>query len=348
MSSTQDSQGVPGIPPNIALLTGPQLLGLFFNWGLLGSLCNQVYIYSLCFPRDSKYVKLLVYSLFLAEIAQTCMATSDAFNWLVYGWGRPDQLGNYQLSWLDVPILTGIISATVQVSFAWRIWVLSRSWILGGIIVMISLVQGSAAIATGIQIRLLPGFAELPSLFPTVSVWLGGSALVDILIAVSMTYLLSRSRNGFHETNYLLARLVRLTVETGTVTATVATVDLLLFNLFKDNNLHICPATTLAKLYTNSLMVVFNNRVFIRAVNPLSTSGATSGHVELEPADFYRARIRDVMSQNSARMAGGAFFSDEGSREVEAVRDIPLDSISAHNASSMEEGSKKYLDQWSG
>ena len=45
------------------------------------------------------------------------------------------------------------------------------------------------------------------------------------------------------------------------VLATVATVDLILFFSFPNNNYHTTPALTIAKLYTNSLVLTFNSRM---------------------------------------------------------------------------------------
>lgn len=45
------------------------------------------------------------------------------------------------------------------------------------------------------------------------------------------------------------------------ILATVATVDLILFFAFPKNNYHTTPALTIAKLYTNSLVLTFNSRM---------------------------------------------------------------------------------------
>lgn len=47
------------------------------------------------------------------------------------------------------------------------------------------------------------------------------------------------------------------------ITATVASVDLLLFLVFRQNNFHITPSLTLAKFYSNNLLVIFNSRIRI-------------------------------------------------------------------------------------
>lgn len=38
---------------------GPRFIGILFNWGLLGVLTTQVYIYYLNFPRDTRLNKAL-------------------------------------------------------------------------------------------------------------------------------------------------------------------------------------------------------------------------------------------------------------------------------------------------
>lgn len=114
-------------------------------------------IYYLTFPRDPRYVKAFgtipeapasisliilcieVYGLFVLEVAQTCMISSDGYHWMVSGWGHPEVLTNSQLTWFDIPIMAGIISAAVQIFFGWRIWLLGKSIILSGTIITVSL-----------------------------------------------------------------------------------------------------------------------------------------------------------------------------------------------------------------
>lgn len=52
---------------------------------------------------------------------------------------------------------------------------------------------------------------------------------------------LRQHRNGRESTEALLSRLIKLTVETGMITATVATVDLMLFCAFQHANFHFVP-----------------------------------------------------------------------------------------------------------
>ncbi|KAJ3810958.1 hypothetical protein F5876DRAFT_40697, partial [Lentinula aff. lateritia] len=92
------------------------LIGILFNWSLLGVLTTQVYIYYLNFPKDLKWHKVLVYIVYLLDWAQTCSATYDTFHWFVYGWGSIDALYDLYSTFLNVPILSSVIAAIVQVT----------------------------------------------------------------------------------------------------------------------------------------------------------------------------------------------------------------------------------------
>ncbi|TFY75216.1 hypothetical protein EWM64_g8796 [Hericium alpestre] len=94
--------------PPLIFIAGPQLLGFFFNWGLYGVLCVQVYMYQMSFPDDPKWRKLFIYGLLALET-----------------WGKPDGFISFHTAWFSVPVVGGIISCAVQSVFGWHIWVLS-------------------------------------------------------------------------------------------------------------------------------------------------------------------------------------------------------------------------------
>ncbi|KIJ23379.1 hypothetical protein M422DRAFT_195996, partial [Sphaerobolus stellatus SS14] len=114
------------------------LIGLILNWGLLEILSIQVYVYYLCFPKDNSYIKTLVYSLFCLEIAQTIILSKDSWDWFINAWGDPVRVGEFRAEWFNLPVMDGIISSAVQLFFAWRIWILGRSWLLSGVVATVS------------------------------------------------------------------------------------------------------------------------------------------------------------------------------------------------------------------
>ncbi|EIW53744.1 uncharacterized protein TRAVEDRAFT_81795, partial [Trametes versicolor FP-101664 SS1] len=244
---------------------GPQLLGQFLNWGLMGALSIQVYLYHIMFPKDQLSLRLFVYGILAFEWVQTGLITANAFQVFVYNFGDVPNLLKFHNSWFSVPIMCGVVSVAVQFFYARRIFVLSGSMVLAGVICVLALTQGSAAIASGVMVsRHTCEVNTSVELTVAEQTWLGGSALADIVIAVTMTILLLKTKTGFRRSDSLVNKLARLAIESGTITASVAIVDVVMFSALPQTLYHECPALALAKLYANMMLASLNNRAFIR------------------------------------------------------------------------------------
>jgi len=278
---------------DIIWLAGPRLIGLLFNWGLLGVLTTQVYIYHINFQKDKHVLKIIVYVVYALDWAQTCSATYDAFQWFVYGWGDIPVLYELFSSFLNVPIFSSIIGAIVQIFFGWRIWTISQSKVTFAVVVLFALLQLGGGGAVGYYIYTdASEVARSAGLVRSVGIRLAGSAAVDTIIAVSMTYFLVRSRGqALGRLNSVLTRLIQLTIETGTITALAAIVDLVFF-LKAHNGLHQVSGVILCKLYSNTLLVLFNNRLVTRNETQIHESGQS---LPFQTASGpLRSTIRDV------------------------------------------------------
>ncbi|KAJ3933844.1 MAG: hypothetical protein NXY57DRAFT_864498, partial [Lentinula lateritia] len=241
---------------------GPRFIGILFNWSLLGILTTQLYIYYLNFPKDRRIIKALVCIVYLLDWAQTCSATYDTFQWFVWGWGDVPGLYDLYSSFLNIPIFSSVIAAIVF--FGWRIWKFSQSTVIFGLVTILALLQLGGGFAVGILLwRDASEVSRSSALVRAVGVRLAGSGFVDTVIAVSMTYFLIRSKTqAIGHMNNVVTRLIRLTIETGTVTAIAAIIDLVFF-LKEHNGLHQVSGVILCKLYSNTLLVLFNNRIVV-------------------------------------------------------------------------------------
>jgi len=175
-------------------------------------------------------------------------------------------------------MLSGIISATVQIFFAYRVWKLGRVLIVSIAIILIALMQSIAAITGATQFLIIHlDNSKLSSIFAAFAVWLAGSLICDVIIAVSMVYFLTRARtkSGFRSTDALITRLINNSVQSGGVTAVCAGVELILFLRFKDNTLHDVPFLMLGKLYTNTLLATLNARASNTGPTPTDESRLT-------------------------------------------------------------------------
>ncbi|KAK0489755.1 hypothetical protein EDD18DRAFT_1188174 [Armillaria luteobubalina] len=252
--------------PDINKITGPLLIGCFLNLTLYGVLCNQVYIYYLSFPKDHLVSKCIVYALWLTETVQTLISISDTFDIFCYDFGNLSELDDVHHTWFTAPVLSGCVGCVCQLFYAWRMYKFNKKarW-LSIALSMIAFTQCGAAIACGVQGRRYDHFSQLQvKTRVTTMIWLGGSAVCDAAIALCMTYLLSRAHTGLKSTRVLISRLIRLTIETGTATATLAVIDIALFLAYPNNNYHTVPAICLVKVYSNTVLAVCNSRMTSR------------------------------------------------------------------------------------
>ncbi|KAJ7025966.1 hypothetical protein C8F04DRAFT_1238866 [Mycena alexandri] len=250
---------------NIATIIGPLFIGNILNWMLMGALVLQLNTYYQLFTNDKLQLRILVYGLFLLDLAQTVIGTHLGWFFIVTNWGNPASFDIVPWSAAMIPILCGLIAAVVQIFYAWRIWVLTPNRVMrtgAGLIVVIAVIQSLTAIITGF-LGMFPGTQEnLRRLRPGIAIWLSGSFAADVFVTACMSYILieGRRRTIWAASESLLTRLIHRVVQTGSASVICATVDLALFVGLPSRNFHFVPAYILGKLYTNSLMLSLNLR----------------------------------------------------------------------------------------
>ncbi|KAH8806623.1 hypothetical protein DL96DRAFT_1822519 [Flagelloscypha sp. PMI_526] len=241
----------------------PKFIGYLLNVALCGILIHQVYIYNVAFSKDPWGMKLIVYFVFILELAQTVVQIRDNYKTNVLQYGNPAMFDDGQTGWLSIPVLTSLSSAIVQGFFGFRIRLLSNSWIAAGAVWVLSLTQLGAGLAQGIKSYPLKLHDIVTKTKREVIIWMGTKALADVLIAIVLSYYLTRMRTGMDDTNNIVTRIVRLTVGTGVLTAIAALLVMILY-LTSPPWLFLL-ATSISKIYSNSMMVMFNRRIEIRS-----------------------------------------------------------------------------------
>ncbi|KAH8997932.1 hypothetical protein EDB92DRAFT_1308941 [Lactarius akahatsu] len=236
----------------IAAAAAPLLFGPVFNWALYGVLCVQIYVYSYNFPMDRRPLKFLVYFVFLLETVQTALTGADIYYWFVAGFGNVERLWNPHFTIVDVAIIGTVISFIVQAYFCYRIWVLnSRSSWVCWIIAVAAVTQSAGGMWASIKPLTVEKYVTPKA---AIYLWAISSALADVLIAIAMTLLLRRASGNF--SNFALIRVVRLTIETNTLTAALVITSLVLFAAFPNELYYIYLVELWGKVYSNTLLIL--------------------------------------------------------------------------------------------
>ncbi|PBK82348.1 hypothetical protein ARMGADRAFT_1090401 [Armillaria gallica] len=235
-------QPVPAGYP-IEQLTGPFIVGCLLNWGLFGTLSVQLYLYYLAFPNDRRLLKYLVYGIYVIESVQTILVAHDTFATFGYGFGDIDALTRMNFLWLTVPIMSAVAASVGQVFYAYRIFVLSKSRIIPIFVICVSLTSSVSAMIIGIYAFQAGDLTQMNNR------------------KTQITAGLMRSTVNFRRTRIRVTKIIRLTIETGSVTAVVALLSFILYIVFPHQTFYITPCLLLPKLYANTIFMVLNSRI---------------------------------------------------------------------------------------
>ncbi|KAF9474945.1 hypothetical protein BDN70DRAFT_936271 [Pholiota conissans] len=260
-----------------SLRAGPELIAILLNWGLFGVLSLQVYIYSQSFSTDKLALKSLVGVLYILEATQTFLMTQTVWSYFVSEEGKPEDIG---VTWLSVWVVGGLVALLVQSFYAYRVSVFTRNKLIPGAIIMISIASFGGALGAAvlsIQAKTIDKLLDTTSLigFPIIAFWAVSCALCDGLIAGLMCYYLRRNNpvGEFSRTQAIVAKLIRMTIETGLLTALTSTLILILYypSSLKKFTYFLVPLAEHAKLYSTTMMAVLNNRTKFRDTAAAST-----------------------------------------------------------------------------
>ncbi|KAF5343625.1 hypothetical protein D9758_015441 [Tetrapyrgos nigripes] len=290
---------------------GPVLIGTCITYFLMGIVCVQVYIYYMSFPNDKLWIKSTVYLLLMLDIMHVVFMSDNAWRFLCTGWGIPDHLHLFSWGFAFLPFYTGVCSAIVQFFFAYRIYVLGMqlankivTWAVIAFVTCIALAQFIAALVSTAQLWRIGDMDRFDEVYTEVSIWVAGDIACDVVITISMIYLLNTARGGTSQrTELLLTRLIRNTVETGAVTSVTGTFHLAFFLGSKNTALHLAFSLYLSKIYTNTLFASLNARVQFNRENPepltntlLATNSTNTGLGPRETATTTSFKLKTMAS----------------------------------------------------
>ncbi|KAJ6487143.1 hypothetical protein C8R47DRAFT_1277432 [Mycena vitilis] len=250
-----------GSVPTVGAIASPMIIGSLVNFFLYGTLLVQAYIYRICFPSDWFGVKLLVYSVVLAMTVCVCLNGVDVHLWYGIYFGQIQGLKDRHFSGIYSAFMSAIIAAIVQFFFCYRIVVIKHAaWPVSILIAAHSILQLIGGTAMGI----IPYHSGVHSIKEEVFIrlWLISSPVADILIAITMAYLLLRVEVD-PSTRDIVKDVVHIVLETNALSAIVAQVAVGLYFCF-DNDYFAAPIFMLPGIYSNTLLATLNHRAVIK------------------------------------------------------------------------------------
>ncbi|KAJ7463558.1 hypothetical protein FB451DRAFT_1264891 [Mycena latifolia] len=216
------------------------------NTYLTGVIMSQFFTYWNSKFNDALWLKSMVAFLFIINITQA--AAVVYMSWHYFGfWPYP------------FTFFTTVVLAVInQMYQAWRIYVFTQSKILVGFLVVVVLATCGIGITVAIKAWIMHQIPKTKfiALQPVIEAHLALQCTVDVIIAIILTIIFSRSKTSFGRTDEVLNRLIRTAIQSGFFTAVFALGAMLSFGF--------SPGT-----YMNALFVLPIGRIYTHVGPPL-------------------------------------------------------------------------------
>ncbi|KAF7342775.1 hypothetical protein MSAN_01992700 [Mycena sanguinolenta] len=314
----------------IVQLAGPIIIAHLADWALFATLTVQLYLYYQAFPNDRLFSKCLVYGVYSIQLVQIILSTADAFKMFGSHYGDVSALTQVDFAWFTVPFTIALDSIIVQSFYAFRIFILSKSRIIPAFIVLAStavcvdgFIDAISTFKAG-NLTTLHG-REISTTFavctrvsetiPSLNTFL---VLIpfDLLNPVLTGLQLTKTNTGFRRTNALVSKLIRLTIETGSLTAVVALTTLILFFAFPGQVYYTTLANIMPSMYANTMFAVLNSR--FKIVGGRSTETSSIDLIS------FPTHLQNIGTMPGTATQRGPVVSID--REIFFNRDMALDS----------------------
>ncbi|KAJ7137228.1 hypothetical protein C8R46DRAFT_612965 [Mycena filopes] len=244
----------------VDLLFGPMLAGVVLNMILYGVMFVQMLTYYRRYTKDSRWIRYFMLYLFFVETVNLFVEFGIVYEPLIIRNGQASAIIRAPTLLPGDSVLISIVSAPVQLFTTWRISVITSSYIVPAFIALLSLGSFTSGILVSVMVAMNPEFRGFGNFTTEIIVWLSLSAACDIVIAVAMTHALSTRKTGFSLVDGQINRIIRLSVESGAITAMTALLDVMLFLVFPRTSLNFLVDFPLSALYTCTMLAMLNSR----------------------------------------------------------------------------------------
>ncbi|KAN0137168.1 hypothetical protein V8E53_005165 [Lactarius tabidus] len=278
---------------------GCAFVGLVISILLFGITVCQTWIYfSRYTKRDPKTLKFFIVVILLLDTFHTILCSYAMYWYLILNFGNVENLG-YNMWAMNLQIdITALVEYLVQLYYARRVYIVSKSIIIPGIIVLL----GTNCFALGFvfttRAAALKTWSRYSILTPITCIGLGSGVVADALIAFSMCWFLYHKRTGFARTDSMIMTLMGYSINSGLLTCVVTTGVLITIFYWP-----------MAKIYANSLLAMLNSRDHVReqssadkAENVFSLSSLRPGKVNAKDKSSSKPTAVSISVHHSETM----------------------------------------------
>ncbi|KAJ8457431.1 hypothetical protein ONZ45_g18314 [Pleurotus djamor] len=254
---------------------------LFFGFSA-STLLYGSWVYFASCKKDKLWLRYLVVYLFVVETVMTLyngvIVCGITTNLSVAGRFRDSGVDPSEKMMSNNTIFTVLLSTPVQLFLAWRIRVMDAPRVTSILIAVLSFASFGGGIATALLVsrsdQVIQSSSRSSSSPPFI--WLGSSALADLLITTCLVYTLHTKKTGIKATDDIVESIIKLTIETGMATFLCTIIEAALYASTLPEPLYLVPDMMISKLYANSMIATLNARSRHNATNHVARTRSTA------------------------------------------------------------------------
>ncbi|KAF8880649.1 hypothetical protein BD779DRAFT_1070671 [Infundibulicybe gibba] len=244
---------------------GSLLVGGLVAMALWGVTCVQSYTYFTHGNKDRLAFKNMIAFLWLLDTFDSILNCHILYFYLVSNYLNPLSLLVPVWSVIIHVAVTSISNFIIRSMFALRVFRLSGGNIPVSIWIMsISLTDLICGIVITAKAFRIGSWLELNTLSSLMYLNFAAGTASDLSVAVTLCYLLRRSRTGFIRTDSLIKVLMMYSVNTGMIVAIDASLGMITYIIMPHNFIFLGFYLLLSKLYLNSYLASLNARDDLR------------------------------------------------------------------------------------
>ncbi|CAE6473087.1 unnamed protein product [Rhizoctonia solani] len=253
---------------------GPFVTGVMMQQLFLGVFCVQVYDYWRMFPTDTPFNRSVVATLTVTTVLQGVMDYINLYRNSVTYYGNFAKFDEQDWSLFWEIGVTAIVGSIAQVFFLERCYSATKNKIVLVVIGATIATSLGFGIASSVEFQRIVNLSAVPSIPVPIVGWLTLTAVLDVLISAVLIYTLLRVRTPFRKTEAVITKIIRVTMETSSLTASIAVINLVLYKALPGEAYHLLPQLIMGKMYAMSVMVTLSSRKDLQEImsSPPNTS----------------------------------------------------------------------------
>jgi len=243
-----------------AFLQGQIFIGLILNVLLFGINVTQTYFYYIHSKRDQLWIKIWVVVIFVADFIQPLFCSIYLYRTLIVHFGDEATSSTANNMFAVVPTMTSLTASLVQIFFAWRIRILTNNWYYVAFVIAAAVSGGACSIVIAFVGLSHSRFVDFGAFKVVVIINFVSEMLADIMITSILVSFLHTHKSGFRQSDKMVDRIIRVTMQTGLLTLIFAILNMLLYLINVASGTYLISVFVTSKIYSSSFLSSLNSR----------------------------------------------------------------------------------------